>query len=54
MYVEGDGSTSCIGTGTIVEKNSAVDGGAIYAVDDAVLYWACALIGNDAITGPAM
>ena len=52
MYVEGDGNTSCIGT--TVEKNSAVDGGAIYAVDDAVLDWACALIGNEAITGPAM
>ena len=37
-----------------MEKHRGVDGGAIYAVEDAVVDWACHLIDNEALSGPAM
>lgn len=52
LYVEGDGVTTC--EGGSVEKNSGFDGGAIYAVKANVVEWACHLIGNEALSGPAM
>lgn len=52
MYAEASGNTSC--EGASVEGNIAVNGGAIYAVDGAVVDCACHLIGNEALSGPAM
>lgn len=52
LYVEGDGLTSC--EGASVGKNSGLDGGAIYAVKATVVDWACHLIANEALLGPAM
>lgn len=50
--MEGAGTTSC--EGGSVEKHRGVDGGAVYAVEDAVVDWACHLIDNEALSGPAM
>ena len=50
--MEGDGITSC--TGASLVGHEGVDGGAIYAVDDAVIDWACDLVENKALAGPAM
>ena len=52
LYAEGDGITSCKGASIV--KHTGVDGGAIYAVEDAVLDWACDLKENEALVGPAM
>ncbi|CAN0330304.1 unnamed protein product [Ascophyllum nodosum] len=52
LYAEGDGITSC--TEASVEGHEGVDGGAIYAVDGAVLEWACDLKENEALAGPAI
>ena len=52
MYKEGKGNASCEGA-SILEHNG-VDGGAIYAVEDAKLEWACDLGENTALAGPAM
>lgn len=52
LYKEGEGSTSC--SGASIEHHEGVDGGAIYAVDGAVLDWECDLIKNSALAGPAM
>lgn len=52
LYKEGEGNATCVGASIV--KSKGVDGGAIYAVDDAVLDWACHLIGNTALAGPAM
>ena len=52
LYAQGEGKTSC--NGSSVERHSGVDGGAIYAVDGAVLDWACHLKDNKAFMGPAM
>lgn len=52
LYAEGDGNTSCSGASVI--ENSGVDGGAIYAVEDVVVDWACHLIDKKALSGPAM
>ena len=52
MYKEGDGNASCEGASIL--EHEGVDGGAIYAVDDAELDWACDLEGNSALAGPAM
>lgn len=52
LYKEGDGTATC--EGATIRLNQGVDGGAIYAVEDAVLDWACDLIGNSALAGPAM
>ena len=52
LYVKGEGNASC--NGSSVERHRGVNGGAIYAVDEAVLYWACHLVDNKAFMGPAM
>ena len=52
LYVQGSGTSSC--TGASVVEHSGIDGGAIYAVDGAVLEWACDLVKNKALVGPAM
>ena len=52
LYAQGEGKTSC--SGSSVERHSGVDGGAIYAVDEVVLDWACHLKDNKAFMGPAM
>lgn len=52
LYKEGKGSTRC--SGATVEGNSALDGGAIYVLDDTTLEWECDLIGNAALSGPGM
>ncbi|CAM9163289.1 unnamed protein product, partial [Laminaria digitata] len=39
LYKEGAGETSC--TNASILQHQGVDGGAIHAVDDAVLDWAC-------------
>lgn len=52
LYKEGPGNTSC--TGASILGHTGVDGGAIYAVDKAVLDWACDLGNNLALAGPAM
>ena len=52
LYVEGDGTSSCMGASVV--RHSGVDGGAIYAVDGAFLEWACDLVENKALVGPAM
>lgn len=52
MFKDGDGSTSC--SGASVERHTGVDGGAVYIVDDAVIEWECDLVGNSALSGPAM
>lgn len=52
LYKEGGGKATC--TGASIVGHIGVDGGAIYAVDDADLYWECDLIENVALSGPAM
>lgn len=52
LYTAGDGLSSCKGSSVV--DNNAVEGGAIYAVEDAVVDWACHLVNNRALSGPAM
>ena len=52
LYKEGEGETSC--TGASILQHQGVDGGAIHAVDGAVLDWACDIGNNSALAGPAM
>lgn len=52
LYIQADGNTTC--KGASVERNAAVNGGAIYAVNGAVIECECHLIGNMALSGPAM
>lgn len=52
LYKEGKGTASCVGAS--IQDNKGVDGGAIYADEDATLDWACDLKGNFALAGPAM
>lgn len=52
LYTEGDGLSSCKGASVV--NHNAVDGGAIYAVEDAEVDWACHLVKNRALSGPAM
>lgn len=52
LFKEGDGKATC--TGASILGHKGVDGGAIYAVDGADLYWECDLINNEALSGPAM
>ena len=35
-------------------RHEGVDGGEIYAVDEAVPEWACDVVKNEALVGPAM
>jgi len=52
LYKKGAGSVSC--TGASAERNQAVDGGGVYAVENATLSWSCDLVGNSALSGPAV
>ena len=52
LHKEGDGNASC--EGAFILKHEGVHGGAIYAVDDAELEWACDLERNSAFSGSAM
>lgn len=52
LYKKGVGDTSC--SGAVIEQHTGVDGGAIYALDDAKLEWECDLLKNTAVAGPAM
>lgn len=52
MYKEGAGDTSCIGASIL--QNEAVDGGAMYLVNDATVDWTCDIEDNSAISGGAM
>ena len=52
LHKEGDGTVSCEEASILLNKG--VDGGAIHAVQDAVLDWACDLRENSALAGPAM
>lgn len=52
LYAEGSGNTICEGASVV--RNRGVLGGAIYAIDEAVVDCACHLIGNEALSGPAM
>ena len=52
LHKEGDGKASCEGASIL--EHEGVNGGAIYAVDDAELDWACDLEGNSAFAGSAM
>lgn len=52
LYKKGTGNTRC--SGTSIEMHKALDGGAIYALDDADLDWECDLLRNTALAGPAM
>ncbi|CAM9130909.1 unnamed protein product [Laminaria digitata] len=52
LYKEGAGETSCSGASILAHE--AVDGGAIYAVDDATVHWACDIRDTSAISGPAI
>lgn len=52
LYAIGDGKTTC--EGTAVVNHNGVEGGAIYAADDAIIDCSCHLIGNKALSGPAM
>ncbi|CAM9293851.1 unnamed protein product, partial [Laminaria digitata] len=52
LYKKGEGTASCEGASIL--GHEGVDGGAIYAVEDAVLDWACDLVDNKALAGPAM
>lgn len=52
LYKIGEGHTSC--SGATIDSHTGVDGGAIYAVDEATLDWQCDLGRNTAVSGPAM
>ena len=52
LYKEGEGNTSC--TGASILRHQGVDGGAIHAVDGAVLDWACNIGESSALAGPAV
>ncbi|CAM9101274.1 unnamed protein product, partial [Laminaria digitata] len=52
LYKGGAGETSC--TGASILGHEAVDGGAIYAVDDATVHWECDIRDTSAITGPGI
>lgn len=52
LYKEGEGTGTCNGASILASKG--VDGGAIYAVHNAVLHWNCHLKDNAALAGPAM
>ena len=52
LYKEGRGDVSCVGA--TVLRSKGVNGGAIYAVNDAVLDWRCNISENTALAGPAM
>lgn len=47
----GPGTVTC--TGASIRGNRAVDGGGAY-VDHGTLNWACDLVKNSALSGPAM
>lgn len=38
----------------IIERHEAIEGGAIYAMDESILDWRCDLVENTAVSGPAM
>ena len=52
LYNTGPGSVTC--AGALVGRNRAVDGGGVYVVENATLDWACDLVQNSALSGPAM
>lgn len=52
LYKDGSGNASCVGV--TIEGHEALDGGAIYVVDDVELEWECDLVRNKALVGPAM
>lgn len=52
LYKKGTGSVSCAGASA--EGNQAVDGGGVYAVENATLHWECDLVENSALSGPGM
>lgn len=52
LYKVGVGNTIC--SNATIEGNVGVDGGAIYAVDGAIVDWECDLVENTALTAPAM
>ena len=52
LYREGTGNTSCEGASIL--QHDAVDGGAIYAIDDATVNWACDIRENSVISASAM
>ncbi len=52
LYKKGVGSVSCAGASA--EGNQAVDGGGVYAVENATLHWECDMVDNSALSGPAM
>lgn len=52
LHKNGKGNCSC--SGSTIEGHIALDGGAVYAFDDAVLDWQCNLVGNFALSGPAL
>lgn len=52
LYTEGGGTASC--KEGSAKNNSAVDGGGVYAVDNATVEWECDLFSNSAMSGPGM
>lgn len=52
LYKEGSGSTVC--SNATITEHMGVDGGAVYALANAVVDWECDLVNNTALTGPAM
>lgn len=52
LYKEGQGNVSCEGASILLSEG--VDGGAVYAADNADLHWACDLKNSSALAGPAL
>ena len=52
LYVEGGAKAVCAGASVVGHR--AIDGGAVYAAKNVVLDWACDLVENESLVGPAM
>lgn len=52
MFKENDGPTSC--ADAYISYNEALNGGVIYATEEAVIDWKCDMTNNSALSGSAM